>query len=459
MYRKILDYIRQNHLLVYGDRVITALSGGADSVCLLVILNELKEVLGIELKSVHVHHGIRGAEADRDCAYAKELSERLRVPFVCHYVDAVSYGREHNMSVEEAGRHLRYEIFEKERLSFGGTKIAVAHHGDDQAETILHHLFRGSGLKGLGGIRPLRGFIVRPLLCVRRNEILAYLEEKGICYCEDSTNALSDYARNRLRLEILPSIEREINTRAAENIIRAGSMAAQADAYLESQASGILKERGMWQKDENGVKTACGMKSAVLMAEAEIIRSYLIRAMIHEVSGSMKDMGCVHVESAAALLFGPSGRQADLPYSLCAQRIQEELWIKKKKKDWEVDNTESFPLPELEFLVFPYEKGQEIPKNGYTKWFDYDKIKCTLTVRHRQTGDYITLSGGGRKSVKAYMIDEKIPREERERIPLVADGSHVLWIIGYRISEYYKITDDTHTVIQIQSDGGKNNGR
>lgn len=109
--------------------------------------------------------------------------------------------------------------------------------------------------------------------------------------------------------------------------------------------------------------------------------------------------------------------------------------------------------------VFSYEKGQEFPKNRYTKWFDYDKIKCTLTVRHRQTGDYITLSGGGRKSVKAYMIDEKIPREERERIPLVADGSHILWIIGYRISEYYKITDDTHTVIQIQSDGGKNNGR
>lgn len=459
MYKRILDYIRQNHLLVYGDRVVIALSGGADSVCLLVVLKELKEELGIELKSVHVHHGIRGAEADRDCAYARELSERLLVPFVCHYVDAPAYGREHNMSLEEAGRHLRYEIFEKERISFGGTKIAVAHHGDDQAETILYHLFRGSGLKGLGGIRPLRDTIVRPLLCVRRNEILAYLEEKGICYCEDSTNALTDYARNRLRLELLPAIEREINQRAIDNILHAGAMAAQADAYLESQAGSILKAHGMRQEDETGVITACGIKSAVLMAEAEIVRSYIIRAMINAVSGSMKDMGCVHVESVAALLFGPSGRQVDLPYSLCAQRGTEELWIKKKKKGRKVDNQEAFPLPELEFLVFPYKKGQEIPKNGYTKWFDYDKIKCALSVRHRQTGDYITLSGGGRKSVKAYMIDEKIPREERGSIPLVADGSHILWIIGYRISEYYKITDDTHTVIQIQADGGKNNGR
>ncbi len=226
MYRTILDYIRRNRLFSPGDRVIVALSGGADSVCLLVVLNELKEVLGLELKAVHVHHGLRGKEADRDSDYAGKLSETLGVPFACVRVDAALYAREHGMSVEEAGRHLRYQIFEKELLGFSGTKIAVAHHRDDQAETILYNLFRGTGLKGLGGMRPVRDKIVRPLLSVGREEILAYLAEKGISYCEDSTNAQTDYVRNRIRSRILPEIREQVNRRAGENILHAGEMAA-----------------------------------------------------------------------------------------------------------------------------------------------------------------------------------------------------------------------------------------
>jgi tRNA(Ile)-lysidine synthase len=162
MYRTILDYIRRNRLFAPGDRVIVALSGGADSVCLLAVLNELREVLGLELKAVHVHHGLRGKEADRDSDYAGKLSKTLGVPFACVRVDAALYAREHGMSVEEAGRHLRYQIFEKECQDFLGTKIAVAHHRDDQAETILYNLFRGTGLKGLGGMRPVRDKIVPP---------------------------------------------------------------------------------------------------------------------------------------------------------------------------------------------------------------------------------------------------------------------------------------------------------
>ncbi len=165
-----------------------------------------------------------------------------------------------------------------------------------------------------------------------------------------------------------------------------------------------------------------------------------------------------HVESAAALLFGSDGRQVDLPCGLIAVRIYDELWIKRKNQEGSVDKERVVLLPELDFKIFPYKKGQEIPKNGYTKWLDYDKIKCALSVRYRQIGDYMTLAGGGTKTVKAFMIDEKIPKEEREKIPLVADGSHVLWVIGYRISEYYKITEDTRTVIQMQLNGGKNNG-
>ena len=458
MYKKILDFIRRNRLFATGDRVIVALSGGADSVCLLVVLNELKHELGITLKAVHVHHGLRGEEADRDSLYAQELSQSLGLPFSCVRVDAALYARKNGMSVEEAGRHLRYEIFERERLSFQGTKIAVAHHGDDQAETILYNLFRGTGLKGLGGMRPQRGNIVRPLLAVSREEILAYLEEKRISYCEDSTNASTDYIRNRIRVLLLPAIKEQINQKAGENILHAGEMAAKADAYLEKQAEAVLRSGQTLKKDEDGRCLACGLEIKVLLSQEDIIKSYVIRRMINCVSASMKDISMVHVEQAAALLSGSGGRQTDLPYGLLAVRTGDKLWIKRKNPAVHVENPGILALPKMDFQIFPYKKGQEIPQNGYTKWFDYDKIKCTLSVRYRKTGDYMTLSGGGRKTVKSFMIDEKIPREDRGRIPLVADGSHVLWVIGYRISEYYKITDDTNTVIQIQLNGGENNG-
>lgn len=458
MYKTILEFIRRNRLFLPGDRVIVALSGGADSVCLLVVLNECKDELGISLKAVHVHHGLRGREADRDSEYAKTLSKSLSLPFSCVHVDVTGYAREHKLSVEEAGRLLRYEVLENERLSFGGNKIAVAHHKDDQAETILHHLFRGTGLKGLGGIRPERDRIVRPLLSVGKTEILAYLEEKGISYCEDSTNSHTDYARNRIRGILLPAIKKEINQRAEDNIIHAGEMAAKADEYLEKQAEKFLKEWAVLKRDENGALLSIGVKTEGLILEEDIIRTYVLRAMIRLVSGSMKDISMTHVEGTKALLWAQSGRQINLPGGRIALRSSDYLWIKNKMKNETVDNPNDILLPQVDFQVFPYKKGQEIPKNGYTKWFDYDKIKCALSVRYRQTGDYLTLTGGGRKTVKAFMIDEKIPREERGKIPLIADGSHVLWVIGYRISEYYKITDDTHTVIQMQLDGGKDNG-
>lgn len=458
MYRRILDYVRRNRLFDLGDRVIVALSGGADSVCLLVVLKELSNVLKLELKAVHVHHGLRGEEADRDSHYAREISQRLGVAFSCVRVDAALYAREHGMSVEEAGRHLRYQILEKERLDFFGTKIAVAHHRDDQAETILYNLFRGTGLKGLGGMRPVRDRIVRPLLAVGRAEILAYLEEKGISYCEDSTNAQTDYVRNRIRARILPEIREQVNRRAGENILHAGEMAAQADAYLEKQAEGILSTWGVWEKDKAGTIVAGGVAAKALLAEDDIIKNYVIRRLIRSVNESMKDITMTHVESAAALLFGSDGRQVDLPCGLIAGNKKGKLWIKRKKTEETVDTEKEVPLPELDIKIFPYKKDQEIPQNGYTKWFDYDKIKCALSVRYRKTGDYMTLAGGGRKTVKAFMIDEKIPKEERREIPLVAEGSHVLWVIGYRISEYYKITDDTHTVIQMQLNGGTPSG-
>lgn len=452
MQKKVRDYMAFHHMLSEGEQVVAAVSGGADSVCLLHLLVELKEELHITVGAVHVHHGIRGEEADRDAMYTEGLCKKWGVPCLVVRKDVPAYAVARGISEEEAGRILRYEVLGEEAARLGGAKIAVAHHRDDQAETILHNLFRGSSLKGLGGMTPVRGNFIRPLLACSREEILVYLKECKIAYCEDSTNASDDYTRNRLRNVIVPEIVSGINHGAVSHVLHAGDLIAQADAYLESVADQELQAHTM--QKSGGV----GIRAEALFNQPGIIRAYIIMGMIHGVCGSRKDITARHVSGVTELLFKAVGARVDLPYGLLARRDYEELWIEPKKFELSVDKLEEWRLPEPIYTQFSYEKYQKIPENRYTKWFDYDRIGNALSVRTRQTGDYIMLKDGNRKTVKSYMIDEKIPRELRNRVPLLAEGSHILWIVGYRISEYYKITDQTKQVLQVQIDGGRDHG-
>ena len=472
MKEALLAYMKKYHMTFPGDRVIAGLSGGADSVCLLLLLSELREELDIQIRAVHVHHGLRGAEADRDAEFARQLAFRFQVPFTVVYEDVKAYARARGMSEEEAGRTLRYAAFRREletwrREDLEGKKedfsrrylIAVAHQREDQAETILHNLFRGSGLKGLGGMAPVQGDIIRPLLGTGRREILDYLEENRQTYCEDSTNGTLDYTRNKLRNRLLPEICREINSGAVEHILEAGEKMAEADAYFEAEAERLFCRFGrLWPEE------AAAFPAEQLRQLPDIIKSYVIRYMIEVIGADKKDISSVHIKEAAALAEKGTGKELFLPHGLRARTEYGTLWLEKEREDHALFEEEAKGKMEenLIFTRFSMEKFAdfpEIPQNQYTKWFDYDRIKGTLAVRTRQTGDYITLKNGQRKTVKAFMIDEKIPRQKRDQILLLADGSHILWIIGYRISEYYKVTEDTREILQVQSDGGKEHGR
>lgn len=450
MRKRVEAFIREHHMLETGSRVVAAVSGGADSVCLFHLLSELRQEFQMELLAVHVHHGLRGEEADRDAEFVKGLARRLKVPCMIIYEDVSAYAESHGLSTEEAGRILRYQALRKQAGLWGGdVRIAVGHQKEDQAETILHNLFRGSALKGLAGMAPVSGDIIRPLLCVGRQEILEYLKEQGLTFCEDSTNGSSDYTRNRIR-RMLPQICSQVNSGAVEHILEAGEKIAQADAYFEAWAETVWKENGIAEENR------CGIRASVLQGQPEILAGYLIMRMIKTMTGSRKDITSVHVQQVRALAGKGTGRRVCLPYGLQAVRVYDILWLEKEKTDGAKsgEDRESFSMTR-----FPYKKNQEIPRNKYTKWFDYDKIKDTLSVRTRQPGDYITLKDGGRKTVKAFMIDEKIPRQERDRILLLAEENHILWIVGYRISEYYKVTEHTKEVLQVQVNGGKEHGR
>lgn len=458
MRNTIEKYIETYHMIEPGDKVIAAVSGGTDSVCLLHLLAGLREKYGFDLRAVHVHHGLRGQEADRDAEFTKQLSGGLAVPCRVFYADVRGYAKEHSISEEEAGRILRYQLLEQEAETWekGGTvKIATAHHGDDNAETILYNLFRGSGLAGIGGILPVRDRIIRPLLCVSRKEILEYLKEYSLEYCEDSTNQTNDYTRNRMRRIILPAVTEEINPQASRHVCQAGEKIRQAHEFIQDAADKWLSVH----RDNKDPSLISGR----LLKEPEILQSYVLRRILAETAGTEKDLSSSHIDALLDLLSGQTGRRADLPGGIGAVREYAGLRIEKKSR------IQKEKVPEgaagsllLEINVFPREEvqeNQEFPKNQYTKWFDYDKIKNRLSVRTRRTGDYITIKGGGKKSVKAYMIDEKIPAADRDSIFLLADGSHILWIIGYRISEYYKIGPQTTTILQAELNGGKHHGR
>lgn len=493
MEEKIREYMNTWEMIRPGDRVIAAVSGGADSVCLLWALQKIAPELPAFLRVVHVHHGLRGEEADRDENFVRQLCESLGICFRTVHCNAALYAKEHGMSTEEAGRELRYKTFEEEALlwekeerlegclfeALRPVKIAVAHHREDSAETVLFNLARGSGLRGISGIRPVQGRIIRPLLCTGREEICDWLRREGLSWCEDSTNQSEDYTRNVIRHRILPLMRERVNQRAEENILRAADMIAQADEYLEIQADKVWKEAGSTGCEEDFFAE---IDCRIFLEQPEIIKNYLIRRMLDVIMVGWKDITGRHFAAIRELAAKQVGSRISLPCKMTAEKTYETLRIYKKKiavkKSPEMLNGEKkegrrleikgeyplviqteIPVENLEINIFSREKAGEIPKNQYTKWFDYDKITDMLSYRRRCPGDFIMLSGGGKKMVARCMIDDKIPREEREKVPVLAEGSHALWVAGGRISEYYKITDQTKTIVQITYHGGEKHGR
>lgn len=475
MLHKIMALMSEFHMIEPGDSVIAGVSGGADSVCLFDVLLALKEEIPFTFCVVHVNHGIRN-DAGEDAEFVRRLCSEHDIAFTLIEEDVPAYAAAHHLSEEEAGRCLRYRAFAcvNESLYGGRAKIAVAHNQNDRAETVLFHLFRGSGLHGMCGIKPVQGNVIRPLLCVSREEIEAYLLERGISYRTDSTNAGDGYARNRIRHHILSYAEKEIFPGSTKHISRTADMLTQAAAYLDAQTKEAYRACVRKESGADG-------ESVTISADAFVrLHPYLKGSLIHhcfsELTPAAKDIASVHVESVCALFGRQTGRVLTLPYGITAERIYQGVRLGRRtcleKKEACADiqvvlEGESgkvrFGGHIFSYRVFSCAENkailQTIPKNNCTKWFDYDRIKKPIVIRYRRTGDELAINASGdTKSLKKYMIDEKIPSKERQRIPLIAQEGHILWVTGYRISEAYKVTADTKRVMEIYMTGGKENG-
>lgn len=423
-----------------GDKLILGISGGADSVCLLFLLLEYSKRVSLELAAVHVNHGIRGAAAEADACYVEKLCRDNGIPFYLVQGDVRSLAAEEKCSEEDAGRRLRYRAFRETAERLHGTRIAVAHNANDRAETMLLHLFRGSGLRGLCGIEPVREDIIRPLLCLERGEIEDYLRERDIAWCTDGTNGEDEYTRNRIRHHILPYAEQEVSERVIAHMCRTAELLSETECYLRQQTK-EAKEKCVGED---------GIDIAVFAGLPAVLQKRLLLEIMEEMSPTGKDISAVHVEDVLALFGKEGNRSVCLPFGIRFGRQYTKVIYQRFQKEEQGRPS----LPELEFLEVFAKSQQEVPRNQYTKWFDYDKIKESPVVRFRRTGDYLTISDGRgkmiHKSLKDYMVTEKIPREIREKIPVLAEGSHVLWLIGYRISEYYKVDGNTKRILQVK---------
>lgn len=466
--QKVFEYIESNQMIQANDKVIVGVSGGADSICLLFVLMEYQKRIPFSLAAVHVEHGVRGEESLEDARFVKEICGRYDIPLRCFSYKVPELAHQRGISVEEAGRVVRYEAFERTALEIEADKIAVAHNQNDQAETMLWNMARGSGLAGVGGIRPVRDRIIRPLLCLKRSEIEAYLQEREIAWKNDSTNEKLDYTRNSIRHHILPVMERELNPKTVEHMGALAEDIRRVERYLDGQA-GIAEKKAVIY--ENGCAKIDVEK---FLREEELIQRLVLRKCLIKVGCGLKDVTRYHVEEMQRLFKLQSGRRLILPGGWRAVRTFSEVHIIKECPAYtsrkiryleklQIPGVQKCPLGVLELSVLeckknirydalPFGKNNEIvTQKMYTEWLDYDKIKGDIYLRTRQPGDYLIINRqGGRKKLKEYLIEEKIPAGKRDEVLVIASGSEILWVIGHRINEAYKISADTEKVLKIQ---------
>ena len=450
---KAEKFIEEKGLLASGDGIVMGVSGGADSVALLLLMDWLKDKYDLSLYVVHVHHGLR-KEADSEASYVKSLCGERGIPFFLKKVDVNALSGELKIGTEEAGRKARYEAFEEVLKEVSAGKIAVAHNCNDRAETMLFNLARGTGIKGLISIPAKRDNIIRPLLFATRKEIEDFLSREGIKFCTDASNLTDDYARNRIRNNILPAIEDSINSGAtlhmfetAEQLSRLYEFAAESTRKAFSEV--LLSESA----------TEISFDKDKFLTLDEYLQSMLIKQAIDRLVPGNRDITHTHLSDVLGLLSKEGTKTVNLPYGIAAVSSYTTLSLSTQSAEGGIfaptiivpDGT---PVKASGYTVtaelLDNFEGFDYGRSEYTKCFDYGKIKDVLWLRTRATGDLISVNAeGGTKKLKDFMIDVKIPVHERDSVPVVASGNDVLWVVGYRMSEACKVTKETKRIIKI----------
>mgnify|MGYP002331987005 CR=1 FL=1 len=457
----VREAIKRHEMVRPGDKVLVGVSGGPDSVALLHALYVLRGELEIALHVAHLNHMFRGREAEEDVRYVKNLAGRLGLPVTVREVDVPRLLKEKGGSPQEVAREVRYQFYREVASQVGANRVAVGQNMNDQAETLLMRLIRGTGLDGLAGIPVFRdGFVIRPLLGATREVIEEYCRAQGLEPREDTSNLKPVYTRNKIRHELLPLLEKEYNPCVVETLAKTADLLAHDREYLESQA-----EKAYRKLKFSLPQGYTALKIRDLLDLPLGLRRRVVRLAVAAVAGGAGEPGYGHVEEILSLTGrGKTGKKTRCPGNIWVVREAEHLVFGSQEPEGHgpglVETRLVIPgetRVEGLGLVFrtrvidadaAREKLDEVVDNE--AYLDYNKLELPLLVRSRRPGDvFWPLGARGRKKLKDFFIDCKIPRREKEKVVILASARDIIWVVGYRIDERFKVSEDTKKVLAI----------
>jgi tRNA(Ile)-lysidine synthase len=474
--KKVLEFFRTYNPTEEKNTILVAVSGGPDSVCLFHLLYQLRDRLKIMMHVVHLDHQLRGKESGADAEFVRQLALRFEIPATIGTRDVQQYREAKRLSLEEAAREVRYEFFVETAQKLNAGAVVLGHTRDDNVETILMHLIRGTGTRGLRGLMPVTEWhtktsrlkLLRPLLNISRRETQEYCRENHFDTRTDSSNLSPSFFRNRVRLELLPLMQ-SYNPRFDDALLRTASTANDEFTFLDEIA------KLLWNDVARQVDNTIILHRANLLAEAPAIRRQLLRIALEKLFGSLKDIEIRHIEAIMGILPKPAGRKVHLPDGMVFSSEYDRYIIGADPKilcplpeltgqaeinvpgvtrfsDWEI-TTEIFSSEEYLARPQPEISADEHEKNydSFSEAFDYDQVDRPLIVRSVRTGErFQPLGMGEQKKIARFMIDARIPSDWRERVPIMASTGQVAWVVGWRIDDRVKVTNKTKKVLTIK---------
>jgi len=472
--KKILSTVRETvaayRMFNAGDSVLVAVSGGPDSITLAHVLLTLATEYSLRLGIAHLNHCLRKEGSDSDADFVADFARRLNLPCYIENKDVPAFQRISHLSPEEAARKVRYDFYDQIAAKHGFNKIALGHHSNDNAELLLMNLMRGSGPLGLSGISPVRaGKIVRPLIHLKRSEIIAYIIEKKLPYVTDASNADLTFRRNRIRHQLIPALENTYNRRIIDTLNRLAAILRDEEQWIEDSLRPAYNQCVSVKAPETAVLDLAGIGKLATAAQRRILRK-----AIFAVKKDLRRITLRHVDAVLALIEkGPVNGSLNLPERIRVQRDTATLTITKIKRDpfTRADNSTARPAVEYQYainspgLVFIKEAAasialteigiDELPdlKNApkHLAFFDMDCLQFPLVVRSIRPGDrFSPLGVSGTQKVKKYFSDHKIHGDQRTKCPLLLSGDKIIWLVGHRPDNSVKVGVRTRRILKAE---------
>jgi tRNA(Ile)-lysidine synthase len=447
------------HMLDGGETVLVGVSGGPDSVALLHSLVALAPKWSLRLVIAHLNHQLRGVTADHEAAFVRRLSASLRIPCEIGSRNVALYGTNHKLSLQEAARIVRYTFFDEVAAKYSASKIALGHHADDNAESILMHLLRGTGPLGLAGIPPVRhGHIIRPLIALTRKRVLHFLELNGFEYVRDGSNLDTKYLRNRIRHELLPHLTGLYNRNTVCALNRLASILRDEEDFWDQEVGRAFRDLVLEHTPDRLSLMARGLYDL----HPALLRR-VIRHAVLSLKGGLRRLGHIHVEAVARLIAAPSpSGRLDLPLGLRVIRDREEVNFLSDLPEQIVVFEYHIPRIQTTFIreigifmeLSVWDSSDVSHPKGYplsTAFLDLNAVRFPLKVRNFRYGDrFRPLGMAGSQKVKTFFINQKVPRSKRPRCPILLSGEKIVWVGGYRIDDSAKVTEKTKKVLKAE---------